>query len=149
MVAWLFGPAAVVATEIGEATDLLRANVRANTVVAAGAAAPAPPPVVAEMLWGAAPPAAVGAAPFDVVLCSELIYDAGSHAALRKCLKQVTASGSELYFSYKRRGLGEAAFVARLHRDKLYRVTEVPAEGLDPEFRDGTSRITVLRAVRV
>ena len=153
LVAWLLGPAKVIATEIGDAIDLLKANIGANTTslakATAGAAAASAPPEVAEMMWGTPPPPEVGTAPFDVVLCSELIYDAGSHSALWQCLAQVTAAGSELYFSYKRRGLGEAAFVARLHRDKRYRVVEVPPEALDPEFRDGTSRITVLRAVRL
>jgi predicted nicotinamide N-methyase len=103
--------------------------------------------MVTELFWGAElPPEA--AAPFDIVLCSELIYDANGHLPLIECLLAVTQPGTVILFSYKYRGLGETAFATMLHADTNYRVKKIPKGMLDPEFAD-EDQITVLRAIRL
>jgi hypothetical protein len=80
-----------------------------------------PAPAVAELLWGDRLPT-VAAEPFDLVLCSELIYEVAGHSALLACLAAVSQVGTVLYFSYKSRGLGEADFVTQLLKNPMYTV---------------------------
>lgn len=168
IVAWLLGAETVVATDIGDAVELLAANIASNVgrisgkgkgsgssgagsrggdgnssgsdrgsngnadgirsstgvggpaecppaprplpaaaAAAATAAASLPaaaseavrekaPPITAELWWGEElPPEA--REPFDVVFCSEVIYNAEGHEPLLRCLAAVTRPGSVRY----------------------------------------------------
>ena len=159
IVAWLLGAETVVATDIGDAVELLASNITSNVDrIAAGrdgGHAASKPPVTAELWWGEGFAAEAGEGeraelnqPFDLVFCSEVIYNADGHGPLLKCLAAVTRPGSVILMSYKFRGLDESSFVDSFKKNKEYKVREIPKGMLDPEFVHETE-IKVLRAVRL
>eukprot|EP00038_Savillea_parva_P024242 m.43455 g.43455 ORF g.43455 m.43455 type:complete len:875 (+) comp6409_c0_seq1:110-2734(+) len=121
----------VVATDLDEALPLLRENV----ACAVEQHTEGDLSLVAEhLVWSADTTHAD--APFDVVLCSEVIYDRACHDDLLACLKALSSPTTEVLFAYKRRGLGEDDFVARLHASPQHRVVVVPQAALESDFRE-------------
>lgn len=63
---------------------------------------------------------------FDVILCSEGIYDSAFHGALFKSLKILCGRGTVVFISYKERALGEDSFVEFITKSSKYHVEEIP-----------------------
>eukprot|EP00729_Bicosta_minor_P000248 gene248-13452_t len=129
IVAWLLGAETVVATDIGDAVELLAANIASNV----GRISELPPEA---------------REPFDVVFCSEVIYNAEGHEPLLRCLAAVTRPSSTILLSYKFRGLDETTFVENFKMNKDFKVKVMPKAMLDPEFVHETA-IKVLKATRL
>ena len=124
------GAGEVVLTDVDEALPLLRRNVRA----AEGGGLR-----VERLEWGGE----VGhvAPPFDVVLCSEVVYLHEAHTALLACLEAVCGDGTTVWCAYKERGLGEGVWAARVAGCGTFRLREMPQSLLDPEcVRAGRGR---------
>lgn len=92
----------VTITELGEALDLIHHNVDLNSSISA-------PDVVKvhELLWGNQEQASMcGKA--DMILASDVLYEAEFFQDLSKTLKSLSTSKTEIFIGYKRRGLDEA-----------------------------------------
>lgn len=131
---WLLGASETLLTDIDAALGLLRDNVAEN-VSRIGISNGRGAIRVAELLWGAEEAIENLGPAFDVILCSEVIYDSRCHDDLWKTLKAFGKPGTVIFFSYKLRGLGEEAFLENLAADPHFVVEEVDGAELDPDFR--------------
>lgn len=132
LVAALLGADHVVASEIGESFDLLGANIRDNTRRIA--ALDSSRIDLVDYVWGTELPAPLQQH-FDVVFCSEVIYDDQSNPALRGFLETVCSKGTTVIFAYKKRGLDEDNFVDGLRSSATFKIKAIPGAMIDAELR--------------
>eukprot|EP00041_Stephanoeca_diplocostata_P021937 m.519351 g.519351 ORF g.519351 m.519351 type:complete len:286 (+) comp21944_c0_seq3:370-1227(+) len=85
---------------------------------------------------------------FDVILCSEGIYDCAFHPALLKSFKILCGKNTVVYIAYKERALGEDTFVEHLTTSPAYNVEEISGEFLDPDFQDSRIKLLKMRRAR-
>lgn len=90
---------------------------------------------VAELVWGRAADLTTVGLPFDLVLCSEVIYDAGVLADLWSTLENLIAPGGEVLMTYKLRGLAETEFIDTARRRPDVVLINVPRSLLPADLR--------------
>lgn len=128
IVAALLG-AAVLATDLDEALPLLQSNVDCATT-----RSPTLKLAVEKLVWST--DVAHKLESFDVIVCSEVIYDRECHKLLLGCINALASPSTEIFFAYKRRALGEDDFVQLLHDSDCHHVVVVQQDVIEPDFRD-------------